>query len=613
MFVATCVDMLTILHIVLLSLLIFSGSTAFAGEKNVVPTPLKRAQELVKSAKPEDALAALSSYRPSQEEFSAYHYAYAQALVQRRQPYESIEHYRLAYLYAGSASDKERMLFERAEVYAGMGYSSEAVVCFEVFLRQFPKSSLVEQAELGIAESRYRLGDFREALAHFEKAGSSLRARYGKANALQSLGKAEEAGDMYRELIKNDPEVINSSQETLFNIGENHRQLGKLNDAKIFFSSVKDDIIKYRSAIGLGLIAAKEGQFDAALKYFNTAAGSSDRQVRRDAMINRADVYMRLEKYDEAEAALLEVRSGYSYGNQYDTATLLLSKLYRSQGKVNESVSVLKSLIYQRTPSSAALDELEAILFDVKDRDPDGFLKLWKSLGNWLLDPSRSPSLVKIAQALRQSGKPFLDICGWLVRYGSEEAKFEGRLLLAAFYAEMGDPVTAWAYLNRTKIKDHSDEVLRVTAKAYLASHETANAANTLMAVREPRDADMLMLLDAMKQLKNIDKEIRFCTQTMKKTGVTPRIAVRFADILTDAGRSHDALDYYRAAVANEKAGDNDHAISPDIEWAHFRISMLAQNEDRIASLLAIKMQKNAIGRFAAAELRGNAARRKIE
>jgi tetratricopeptide (TPR) repeat protein len=600
------------LPFLLASLLFFSSSPAFAGEK-VVPSIFERANELVKSLKPEDALEALSSYSPSHEEFSAYHYAFAKTLVAMLQPHESIEHYRLAYLYAESDADKERLLLERAEVYAGMGYSSEAVVCFEVFLKKYPKSGFAERAELGIAESRYRLGEFREALAHFERAGSSLPSRYGKANTLQSLGKTTAAGDIYHELIKNDPGVINSSAETLYNIAENHRQLGRFKDAKIFYSSVKDKIIQYRSAIGLGLIAANEGQFDAAVKYFNTAAESPDRQVRCDAIMNRAAVQMRLDKHDEAEAALLELRNGYSYGKQYDTATLLLSKLYRTRGKLDKSVSVLKPLIYQRTPSSAALDELEAIMLEAKERDRDSFVKLWNSVGRWLLDPTRSASLVKIAHGLRQSGRPYFDICTWLVRYGSEEVRTEGRLLLADLYADIGNPAAARAHLALTKITGQNDEVLRITAKAFLADHNPVNASQSLMSVRELREADMALLIDTMRSLKSRDRVLQFCMQTFKKTPVTPQISVRFADILFDTGRTDDALTYYLSAVAAAKAGTKEHAMLAEIEWAHYQISVLTQREKKKAALSAIQMEKNALGRLAAAELRGDDLRRKIE
>ncbi len=605
--------MRTLLYFMMLSLLVLASERASAIESFVVPTPLDRAKDLVTSGKPEDALEALSSYLPSREELSDYHYAYAQALVQLDQPYESIEHYRLAYLYVSSAEDKERMLVERAEVYAAMGYYSEAVVCFDVFFRLYPKSGLSARAELGIAEARYRLGDFREALVHFEKAGTSLRARYGKANVLQALSRTKEAYDIYHELIESDPEIINSSQETLYNIGENFRKLGKMSDAKVYLTSVKDDSFKYRAAISLGQIALREGQREAAVNYFTTAAGSPERLVRREAIMDRADVYMRLGKYDEAQAALLEIKNSYPYGKQYDAAALLLAKLYRERGTFGESVALLKTLIYRRTPSSAALDELEAIMIEAKERDPAAFAKLWKDAGRWLLDPSRSASLMKMARGLRHAGKPFLDICAWLIRYGHENAKSEGRLLLADFYADMGDAPTAWGYLKRSRIKGHSDDVLRVKAKVYRADHDPMNASQTLMQVRELREDDMLMLLDSVKSLKNAGPAVVFCKRTFAKTPATAKVIVSFADLLYNRDRTGEALEYYQAAVATVNPGAKMSVMAADLAWAHYQISVLARGEEALASLKAIQAEKNALGRFAAAELQRNTLRRKIE
>jgi tetratricopeptide (TPR) repeat protein len=597
---------------VMLSFGVLTGECANALEGFIVPTPLERAKELVKSNKPQEALDALSSYLPSHEEFSAYHYAYAQALVQLNQRYESIEHYRLAYVYAGLEADKERMLLERAEVYADMGYFSEAAVCFRVFFKQFPKSSLAARAELGIAESLAALGEFREALVHFEKAGASLRVRYGKANALQSLGRIQEANDIYRNLIENDPEFIKSTPETLYNIGENYRQLGKLSDAKIYLTSVKDDILKYRAALSLGMIAIQEGQLESAVTYFNRAAESPERTVRREAVMKRAETHMRMGKYDEAQSALLEIRNSYPYGKQYDAASLLLAKLCRERGKFDEAVAILKTLIYRRTPLSAALDELESIMLEAKDRDPVAFVKLWNAAGRWLLDPSRSASLVKLAQGLRHSGKPYLEIAAWLIKYGQEPAKADGRLMLADFYADMGDAAMASGYLKRAGSRGRSDEALRIWAKVYMAGNDPVKASEAILSIQQIRESDILQLFDTMRALKNIEKPVAFSKKTLKKTQVTAPTLVRFADILYDRGRTGDALAYYERAVA-AKIGTKKSTISADIEWAHYRISVLAPGQERIDSLKAIQEAKNAVGRLAAAELKSTSLRRKIE
>ncbi len=106
--------MKNLLHITILSFFLAASQAVFTAEAIAAPSSLERAKELILSNKPADALAALSSYYPSHEEMSAYHYAFARALVALKQPFDSIEHYRLAYIYADSTADRERLLQERA-------------------------------------------------------------------------------------------------------------------------------------------------------------------------------------------------------------------------------------------------------------------------------------------------------------------------------------------------------------------------------------------------------------------------------------------------------------------------------------------------------------------
>ena len=583
-------------------------NTTLTPEQQSYPAaPLDRAVALLNSGKPEEALETLAAYTPLREELSGYHYVYARALVDAGKAYASIEHYRLAYIYAAAQADKERMLLERADVYASMGYHSEAVVHYGMFLKLFPKSNMAEQAEISIAEAYSGLRQFREALAHFEKAGSSLRVLYGKANALQSLGRTKEAHKIYSELIENDPEVTETSSETLYNIGENFRQSDRFAEAKVYFFAVKDEAFRFRSAIGLGQIAIKEKRFDDALGFFDTAAKSPDRFVRRDAILWRAETNMAVEKYDDAETALRAIRAQYYDGKEYDRASLMLAKLYRVRGKYKEASDLLKGLIIRRTPSIEALDELEALMLVIKDRDPEALAKIWTSTGRWLLDPSRSESIVKIAQGLRYSGRPLIDVCAWLIRQGTGNTKSQARVLMADFYAGLGETTIAMSYLERARIKGHSDEALRVKARAHLGNNDALRASQAIMSVKKMGEADMLLLLDAMQSLKNIEQAASFCKRMFEKERLSVQARVRFADILYNAGRTDDALAQYRAAAAMEKPGAKDDAAVADLEWAHYRIAELARGETRMASLKAIQASKNAVGRFAAAELKRSA------
>jgi len=571
-------------------------------------TLLQRAAELVTSGKPEEARALLSPYHPSHEEMFAYHNTYAQSLVQSGMLYDSIEHYRLAYLYAGSPEDQEKLLLERAEVYEKMNYYSEAVQCYEVFFIKFPKSILGEQVRLGLAESLYRIGEYRRALSQFEKAGSSSRALFGKANSLQLLGRIAEAQELYHTLVQKDMAYVNSSPEALYNLGENYRMTGKLSDARICLDSIKEPPLQYKAKLGLGQIALQEGKLDEAVTYFAEASKSDDRNVRRQSILNRADANLQLAKYDESLALLLEIKKNYPYGSIYDSAALMLARLYRKKGQPDEAVVALKELIYRRTPDRTALDELEAMILEAKDKNHEQFVRLWNTAGRWLLDASRSANLIKIARGLRYSGKPFFDVCTWLIKYGPEDAKAESRILLADFYAGVGDSANAASYLRRAKIKRHDDNVLRIKARLFLDSRDYQKTYQTIKAIQQLREEDLLLLLDAMRSMKNLRNVVEFCDTAMKKTG-TATTYVIFADILHDAGRKAEALRNYRLAVGiKQSAGAAmDPRSARDLAWAHYRISLLAKGDDAIQSLKAIEAVKDTMGRFAAAELKGKA------
>ncbi len=599
--------------IVITFIMLTSVRTGWSIDKFVTPSSLERAEEMLTANKPADALAALSSYQPSHEEMSAYHYALARALVALKRPYDSIENYRLAYVFANSLEDKERIMLERADVYAAMGYYPEAAMCYDVFLKQFPKSSFSERAELGIAEAGFKNRDFRQALIHYDKAGLSVRAVMGKANTLQALGRTAEARDLYCELIEHSPKVVNSSPETLFSIGENFRQAGNKKDARFYFESVKDPVLKYRAAQGLGQLALEEANYNAAIIQFSIAAESPERTVRRDAILSRADAQMRMGKYDDAQSALEVIRNKYPYGKEADTALLMLVQLLRKKGKSAEALVLLKPLLYRQNPVGAALDDLEAMLLEAKDRDPKEFVELWTKSGRWLLEPSREQFIVNIAPALRYEGKPFLDICVWLITYGSESGKSEGRLLLAGFYADLGDGATAENYLKRAKIKGHHDEVARVKAKISMVGMDFKNVSEAIMSIRDINETDLPYLLDAMNLLKNKKKETAFLEQVLRKKSVSSGILVSFADILFDAGQSLKALEYYRQATTAKTAPERKDGTAGDLEWAHYRIAVIAKGREGHDSLQAIQTAKNAMGRFAAAALKGAELRRKVE
>lgn len=590
----------------LIALLLFFPLLALGADPAPKANRLDEVRELLKANATEEALQLLSLYRPAEKDLSAYHALFAAALVQAKKPAEAIEHFRLAYLYAASKDEKERALLERAETYKQMTYYSEAVIAYRNFFKNYPQSAFLQRAQFGMAESLYRLGRFREAIEAYEKSGESLKAQYGKANALHSLGMYKEANELYLTLIKKDKRYLDSAPETVYNLGENLRRLGRLLDAKIYLNSIKDPAWQPYAYTGLGLIALEEKKYSVAIKSFNEVLTVADRKLRQQTLLYLAEAHLKAGETDEAVTRLLEIRKDYAYGKEYDAALLHLARIYKGRGKSADAIGLLIELVSRRIPVSEALEELEALVIEMKGKDRAELLRIWTLSGHWLLDSTRTSSIVRIARALRGTGKPYIDISKWLIKNGSDDGKAQGRLLLADFYADMGDGGMALQYAKRARIKNFDDDAYRMFARAFSAGNEFKPAADSLMKIKELREQDLLLLINAARNLQDRAKALNYCEAVLAKPGWSSTAYVRLADLLFDLGKKQAALTYYQTAASMKlnNQGSTAQALA-DIEWANYRVSLLASGAKAVDALVKIQKQKSAVGRYAGAEVKG--------
>ena len=538
---------------------------------------LEKVMECIKSGNPSEALKILSSYHPSSQDLSLFHYAYAKAYESSKRAYASIAHLRLAYLYSQQDEMRERALLERAEVYARIGFYPEATLIFRIFLKKFPHSQYEERAFLGLADSLYHIGLFSEAKEAYEKAGNSSTALYGKANALHKMGKIKDAHEIYLTMLEKDRGYVESSQETLYNVGENLRLMGELPSARIYFNAISVSPLKYRAYRSIGLIELEEKNLDVARKFFSSALESPEKQLRSQVLLDLADVLIRQGKQEDAKPILFEIWHRYPYGKDYEDALLLLSQLYKREGKLKEATSLIKELIFRYRPSQKALDEFEVLLLEAEDKGGE-FIKLWQIGGHLLFQPSRSQSLLKIAKGLKHFGKPYIEICKWLSEYGSNDVKSESIMLLADFYAELGDPVRAMKYLQIKGLTSNKDDILRLTAKIHRANAEYQRAARTLLGIKELHQSDLVFLADLLESVQNDHMIIGSFRKALNRTDVPPWVYVKLADVLYDMGERTDALQYYTMAVSTQQKGNE--IKSQDSAWALYRISVLSSGAD---------------------------------
>lgn len=594
-----------------MTFILLSAPVLAYADKHEESSPIKKAEELLNNGNTSESLKIISGYRPEPHELFSYYYVSAKALKKAKKLSDSIDKFRMAYIYAASEEEKESALFQRADTYYELGFYNEAIVAFKIFLKNFGKTINSEKAELRLAESLLKIGNFREALQHCEMAGSSSTAMYCRANALQGTGKIQEANDIYMSMISKDRAYLTTSHETMYMVGENLRLMGRLSDAKIYLNSVRELPHKHMANISLGKIALDEGDIERAIKLFNSALQSRDRELRRKAILYLADAYMRAGKQDEAISNLKDIRNNYPYGRDYDSAILMLSRLYRSSGKTEEAISVLKELVFRRSPNIEAINEFERIAIDTVEKDREDILKLWKSIGNWLLDPSRSDSLIRISNGLRPTGKPFIDISKWLLKYGTEEAKLKSRIALADFYADIGDASSAREYLNSIENQGISknDEALRVKAKVNFLNGDYQRAADAILSIKGIKESDINLLSEVISTVKYNRRAVEFYENAVNRLNAPVKAYIRLADILYDTGRKADAMKYYTSIISMKQTEISEE----EMIWVNYRLSILSKGKDSDEAMGRATRGNSIVSRFAKVGLKEANIKEKLE
>lgn len=582
------------------------ASRAESFEEMIEVDSLKKAWGSLKTKRPLEALTLLSEYHhdtADTESRAQYHFIYAKAMEATKKPFDAVEHLRLAYLYSEKSGMKELSLFERAETYLRMNCFHEAKSNYYIFIKNFPDSHYLEKVHLGLAKSLMGIGLFKDAAGQYEKAHNVPEALFGKANALHRLGNIKEANDVYTAAISQDSSYLKKSDETLCYLGENLRLMGRLTDARRYLTAVKDTSFKGKAEISLGLIAAEESKKVEAVNHFRSALLSRDRQVKSQALLNLAEAEIKAGRVNEARGHLEEIRYRYPYGREYERSLVTLSRLYRNEGKLSEALSLLKELVFKQSPPKEALDELEVILLEVKEKDTVQFMEHWKYVGQRLLDRSRMQFLLKIAEALENTGQPFLEITTWLSKHGSDSVKTKSLSVLAEFYADMGDISTAQKYLRNIRaMKGSGDEIIRVEAKILYNENDFKSVSEKLMSIKNMQQVDLKLLGTTLTSAKDINKALAFYQRAIKEKGGNSEDYMRLADILYERGKKTDALKYYRLALSKDQEN----------EWALYKIAEFSDVTEAEEMLKRTKKGNSVFSSMARVRLRELSITRKM-
>jgi tetratricopeptide (TPR) repeat protein len=593
------------------------GNTATAAddtddEYGFIPEKYKKIWSTYKKENnPYKAISELSASKPSDvESLAVYHFIYGEALSSIKRYFDAIEQLRLGYIYASDEKLKEVSLIKRAEVYAKLGFVYEARNNYFVFIRDYPSSKYLSKAHLGMANSLSEIGNFTEAVDHYGKAGKHPEVMFNMANALQKLEKVDEARKAYVNAMLVDRTYPDGSPETYYLMADNLRMSGKLSEAKKNLLTITTGPFRDSASLSLGLISMEETNNEEAIKYFQTIAFTRNIKVKVKALFNLSLAFLKTGKLKESISTLEDVRKNYPDSAMYNEALLILSRLYRHEGRTKESVYLLKELVYGNKPPKEAFSELETILLQASEKTgpwTEGelhFTDLWREVGQWMLDESRGEFLLKMAKSLKPEGKPFLQLCAWLAENATGNVRVAAAIDLADYYTGVEDMQLAEKYFmvvketnKELKVKQSNDPVLRIEAKIDQGHKNTEQALKNIMSIKEFDKGDFKLLGKIITDLKqagsnNIKQAVVFYEKMINKFEGEAEDYVRLADIIYDTDEEK-ALKYYRTAY--EK--------NPQDEWTIYRIGLIDDMPDTSTMLGKLQKGDNLLSRFAKTKL----------
>ncbi|MGC2061472.1 MAG: tetratricopeptide repeat protein [Thermodesulfovibrionales bacterium] len=550
---------------------------------------LKKAWEELKVQKPDDAIKLLTAYTSDLQSAAHYHFIFGKALSAVKKPLEALQHYRLAYVYFPKGELKEISLINKGEAYLKLRNYYEASNDFAMFISLFPQSKYLVRAQAGLAAGLIGSDRLKEALQLLNKLDNNAEVLYTRASVMQRLGLVREAHDAYGAALAKDASYVSKQDrkafsveeesaspytllapvvdETLYYIGENYRLIGKAAEAEKYLLQVSEPGLREKAAVGLGLLALKDSKIDKAMTLFNKALSSSDRVVRRQSILYLAEVEVRLGKSGEAKARLQELMKNYPNTPERDQAILKLSEIYIKDENHDEAMKVLKELIFRRYPAREAIDQVVAILRHVHEKkETEKLAAIWKSAGPWLLDNSREKFLIEMAEALKGTGKPHLDILRWLTKNGSDDSKGHAMVALALFYADFGDIARAKEYLGRIRNrKGLEDDILRLEAKTLMAEKSYGAASKKFGMIRKYRQEDLRPFGLAIGSSPDAAKVFARFEKAAAEAGGDAGALTTLADIAYALGKMKEANKYYRAVLARE----------PENTWCLYRVASM--------------------------------------
>ncbi len=315
-------------------------------------------------------------------------------------------------------------------------YNSSKEIC-EKFQDKFPDSSLKPQALYLLGASLYNLGRFSQAIEVFKNIirlydqDTELlqKCGYEIADCFYRLGNEKEAVERFKMLRMKYPDS-KLSQEVIWWLGEYYYKNNAMDLARDYFLSLIKEFPKSNlipdAYYALGVSFAEESNCEQAVINFKKVMGLSKSELRGNAGIAIADIYLKQGKLDLALNAYKEM-----LGNDNNLARLIYPKIGEVYYKLNNFSEAIVS--YKKCLDLVPVKQMGDIQFRIAETmQAQG--KIQDAIEEYLKVPCLYPeenslvviSLLRVASMYedKEDFKGALNIYEKVVLMGVEESKY---------------------------------------------------------------------------------------------------------------------------------------------------------------------------------------------
>ncbi|MEX0770444.1 MAG: tetratricopeptide repeat protein [Balneolaceae bacterium] len=229
-----------------------------------------------------------------------------------------------------------------AQLSAGGGDSSTEVL--EEFLSDNPTSTTADRLRYRQAENHYQSGDYEGAVREFRQyiritnSDNLLPdAYYNLADAYLRTHQTQEALESYETIIEEFPNSERAAS-ALGELGRIKFEENELEESKQYFSRLLDYGSRYyhQAYLGMGNASLAMNRLEQALEEFKNALSASPGSDA--AMLGRAKVFFRQDRFDEAREIFLEVAEGNSTDIGAE-AQWMAGRTYQRQNRLDEALA----------------------------------------------------------------------------------------------------------------------------------------------------------------------------------------------------------------------------------------------------------------------------------